>query len=137
MPTGLPRLVAFVHPIVALIALGLLGYVASLGLRARERGGARLRPIHGRLAWWAYGLMAANFGLGVFSTWLLRPDLALAGGAHFRIGLVVLALLTAAAWSSRRLAGNEIARLLHPVLGLLAVVLTALQVFFGMPMLPL
>jgi hypothetical protein len=137
VPTGLPRIIAFFHPILALIGLGLLAYVASLGLRARERGGARLRPIHERLAWWAYGLMAVNFALGVLSTWLLRPDLELAVDAHFRIGLAVLALLTVAAFLSRRIATDATARLLHPMLGLLAVVLSALQIFFGMPKLPL
>jgi hypothetical protein len=44
--------------------------------------------------------------------------------------------MSVAALTSRRLA-NDTARMLHPILGLLAVVLSALQVFFGMPLLPL
>jgi len=32
---------------------------------------------------------------------------------------------------------GEAARMLHPILGLLALVLSGLQVFFGMPFLPL
>jgi hypothetical protein len=137
VPTGVPRLLAFLHPISALLSLAFLAYVASLGLRARDRSGGRLRLRHARLAPWAYGWMGLNFAGGAASTWYLRPDLALGDTAHFRFGLVVLALLGGAALLARAVGRNETARLLHPMLGLLALVLSGLQVFFGMPMLPL
>ena len=137
MPTGLRRLVAFLHPVGALLALALLLYVASLGLRSRERGEAHLRPRHARLASYAYGLVLANLAIGLVSTWRLRADLALAGSAHFRIGVLVAVLFTAAALLSRRVATSDAARFLHPLLGLLGIVLWAIQIFFGMPLLPL
>jgi heme A synthase len=138
VPTGVPRLLAFAHPLAALVVLGLLAYVASLGLRSRERVGAHLRPRHRRLAPWAYGLTLANFAGGVLSTWLLRPDLEHdQTHTHFQIGLAIVALLTTAALTSRWLARSRAARQLHPILGLLALLLAGLQVFFGMPMVPL
>lgn len=137
MPTGIPRLLAFLHPILALLSLAFLAYVASLGLRSRERSGRHLRARHARLAPWAYGWMLVNFGGGVLSTWILRPDLTLAATAHFRIGMIIVVLLGGTALLARAISGNDSARLLHPMLGLLALVLSGLQIFFGMPMLPL
>ena len=136
MPTGLSRLLAFLHPILALTTLGFIVWVASLGLRSRERAERHLRAKHGRLASIAYWLMVANLAGGLLSTWLWRADLELARSMHVRLGLAIVALLSVAALTSRRL-GNETARRLHPILGLLAVVLAVLQVFFGMPLLPL
>lgn len=137
MPTGVPRLLAFIHPISALLGLAFLAYVASIGLRSRDRNGRHLRARHARLAPWAYGWMAANFVGGVLSTWVLRPDLTLADNAHFRFGVVLLVLMGVTALLARSIRSNATARLLHPMLGLLALVLSGLQVFFGMPMLPL
>ena len=136
VPTGFPRVLAFAHPILALVTLAFIVWVASLGLRSREPGERHLRPRHARAATVAYWLMVANLALGVVSTWALRADLELLRSMHFRLGLGIVALLSAAALTSRRLR-NDTARLLHPILGLLAVVLAALQVFFGMPLLPL
>jgi len=56
---------------------------------------------------------------------------------HFRIGVLVAVLFTAAALLSRRVATSDAARFLHPLLGLLGIVLWAIQIFFGMPLLPL
>lgn len=137
MPTGTSRLIAFLHPLVALLSLAFLAYVASLGLRSRDRLEAHLRPRHARLAAWAYALMIANVVGGLVSTWGLRPDLAARGPMHLRLGVAVVVVMTAAAWLSRRIPDDATARLLHPLLGLLALVLSGLQVFFGMPLLPL
>ena len=137
MPTGVPRLLAFLHPMSALASIAFLAYVASIGLRSRDRSGHHLRGRHARLAPWAYGWMAVNFVGGVLSTWYLRPDLTLADNAHFRFGLMVLVLLGGTAVLARMIGTNDTARLLHPMLGLLALVLSGLQIFFGMPMLPL
>lgn len=137
MPTGAERLLAFVHPVCALVALGLLAWAASLGLRSRERGGAPLRARHARLAPWAFGLTAFNFGLGLLSTWLWRADLALAEGWHFRIGAAICIVLAAAALLSRRIATSPGARRAHPALGMLALLLSLLQVFFGLALVAL
>lgn len=137
VPTGIVRVIAFLHPVVALASLAFLAYVASLGLRSRERLEAHLRPRHARLAAWAYGLMIVNVVGGLASTWWLRPDLDARGPMHLRLGLAVVAVMSVAALLSRRVASDETARLLHPLLGLLALLLSGLQVFFGMPLLPL
>ena len=137
VPTGIARVIAFLHPITALATLAFMAYVASLGLRSRERTEAHLRPRHARLAPWVYAVVAANLAVGVASTWGLRRDLTLADSAHFRISFVLLAVLTAGALLSRWIRVNETARWLHPMLGLLALVLAGLQVFFGLPLLPL
>ena len=137
MPTGLARLIAFLHPAIALASLALMAWVASLGLRCRKRGGAHLRRVHERVAPYAYGLMLFNFAFGCWSTAELRRDLELAAGMHFRLGLTIALLFTAVAILSRRIAGSAAVRFLHPALGLVALLLSALQVFFGMTMLPL
>ena len=137
MPTGLARLLAFAHPACALVALGLLGYVASLGLRSRERGGAALRPLHARLAPWAYGATLFSFAFGVLSTWLWRGDLELATGLHFWIGGAICAVLGVAALLSRRIGVSAGARSAHPALGMLALLLAVLQVFFGLALVAL
>ena len=137
VPTGFLRLIAFLHPILALAVLVFLAVVASLGLRARERHGARLRLTHRRFAPYAYTLMLANLIVGILSTWRLRPDLDLARSAHFRLALLIALLLTIVALLSRRIATSDTARFLHPILGLIVLLLSGLQVFFGMTLLPL
>lgn len=137
MPTGLPRVIAFLHPLTALASLVFLAYVASLGLRSRDPIDRHLRPRHARLAPIAYVVMLANVALGTFTTWAWRPDLTLRASVHFRLGLAIVALLTVGALLSRWNAVDERARFLHPIVGLLALLLSGLQVFFGMPMLPL
>lgn len=137
MPTGAERLLAFVHPLCALAALAFLAWAASLGLRSRERGGAPLRPRHARLAPWAFAATAFNFVLGAGSTWLWRADLELAAGAHFWIGTAICVVLGAAALLSRSIATSPGARSAHPALGMLALLLSLLQVFFGLALVAL
>ncbi len=137
MPQGSSRLLAFLHPLVALLVTAFFAYVASLGLRSRNRTERHLRPTHVRLAPYAYALMVANGFAGVLSTWSLRPDLGVGRSTHFRFALVILLLATLTALVSRWVASNEAARLLHPLLGLAVLVLAGLQIFFGMTMLPL
>lgn len=136
MPVGVERLAAWAHPVLAVVSLVILFQAASLGLRSRERRGAPLRPRHARLAPWALWTMGANVVIGLGSTWLWRDDLELGGGAHFWIGLATFAVLAAAAWISRRLP-DERAKRLHPLLGMLALLLASLQTFLGLQLLPL
>jgi hypothetical protein len=137
LPTGIDRVLSFVHPTFALVTLGLLAYVASIGLRSRERGQSSLRPQHARLAPVAYWLVVANLMLGLVSTWWLRPDLELASSAHLRIGIAVGCLLSAGALVSRRLPASPWARTIHPLLGLAALLLACVQLFFGLGLLAL
>ncbi len=130
-------MIAFLHPLVALLTLAVMAWAASLGLRSRDRLERHLRPRHARLAAWAYGLMVFDLLAGLGSTWALRPDLDARGAMHLRLAIAIVAVMTGAAWLSRRIGRDATARLLHPILGLLALVLAGLQVFFGMPLLPL
>jgi hypothetical protein len=81
--------------------------------------------------------MVANLVAGILTTWTLRSDLDARGPMQFRLGVAVVLLMSVAALLSRRVRSNDTARVLHPLLGLLALVLAGLQVFFGMPLLPL
>ncbi|MFM7141517.1 MAG: DUF4079 family protein [Alphaproteobacteria bacterium] len=132
MPDRLPRLLALVHPTVSFAAIALLAAAASLGLHSRERGGAALRPRHARLAPWAAGVTIANTLLGIASVAAWRPDLRLAGGPHFWLGIAIASLLAAGAAASRAVHRDERARLVHPLLGLVALLLALVQVFFGL-----
>lgn len=132
VPDGLPRLLAWVHPAVSLAAIALLAAAASLGLRSRERGGAALRPRHARIAPWAAGVTIANSAFGIASVALWRPDLEVAAGPHFLLGIALVLLLCGGALLSRRIGRDERARLLHPLLGLVALLLALVQVFFGL-----
>jgi len=136
VPTGIPLLLAFLHPLIALATIALLSHVATLGLRSRERRGAGARPVHARRAPWALLMVWASALSGIAATLLWREDLEPAGGWHFWIGLGVVTLLSTGALVSRRVPDDGRARRVHPALGLLALLLAVLQVFFGMPLLP-
>jgi len=136
VPTGIPRVLAFLHPLIALAAIVLLYHVATLGLRSRQRRGEEARPVHARRAPWALAMVWLSALSGTAATCLWRKDLEPASGWHFWIGLAVVGLLSTGALLSRRVPDDETARTIHPVLGLLALLFAALQVFFGMPLLP-
>jgi len=136
VPSGIPRVLAFLHPAIALVTLALLFHVASIGLRSRERGGQALRPKHAQRAPWALAAVLLTLVSGIVATWLWRPDLKIAGGAHFWIGLLVTALVVTGAILSRWLPESARVKRIHPAVGLLALLFAALQVFYGMPLLP-
>lgn len=136
MPTGIPRVLALLHPLIALATIVLIYHVATLGLRSRQRRGEAARPVHVQRAPIALAMAWLSAGSGLAATWLWRDDLELAGGWHFWFGLCVVGLITAGAILSRQVPENETARKIHPALGLLALLFAALQVFFGMPLLP-
>lgn len=131
------RALPYIHPITAALTVALLGYVGSLGLRARnDRRQARehLRR-HASLAPIAYALVLASWGGGFLSTWLLRRDLELASSAHFRIGAALVLSLSAGALTSRWMDRAAI-RAIHPWCGAAALLLAAAQVFFGLQITP-
>jgi hypothetical protein len=130
-------MLVYVHPIVAALTTAVLGYVGSLALRARRdrRQARRLFARHARLARILYGAVVAVWGSGLLSTWMLRPDLALAESGHFRVGSLLVILLSGSALSSRWMTRSPI-RAVHPWLGAGAMLLAAAQVFFGLEILP-
>jgi uncharacterized protein DUF4079 len=119
----------YLHPV------ALLGYVGSLGLRARsDRRRARLyRQRHAHLAPIIYGLVILNWLAGFVSTWLLRHDLDLGASAHLRIGGALVLALSGGALTSRWI-DRSAARAVHPWFGAAAMLLAAAQVFFGLQM---
>ena len=130
-------MLAYVHPVTAGFTVILLGYVGSLGLRARSdrRHGRALLARHARLAPIMYGLAVASWLAGFVSTWLLRPDLELTTSAHFRIGIALVIALSGGALSSRWMRRASF-RTVHPWFGAAAMLLAAAQVFFGLQITP-
>jgi threonine/homoserine/homoserine lactone efflux protein len=127
----------YVHPIAAVLGVAFLGYVGSLGLRARSdrRHAHQHLARHARLAPVMYWLLVATWVAGCLSTWLLRPDLELGASVHFRIGTAMVAVLSGGALTSRWMRRPEI-RALHPWLGAAAMLLAAAQIFFGLQITP-
>ncbi len=128
---------AYIHPVLAGVTVLLLGYVGSLGLRARNdrRHAREYLERHARLAPIMYTLILISWAAGFLSTWLLRRDLELASSAHFRIGVALVVVLSGGALSSRWMHRSTI-RALHPWCGVAAMLLAAAQVFFGLQITP-
>lgn len=130
-------MLTYLHPLTAAAVLLLLAHVASLGIRARNdpRRAPQLLRRHARLAPWVYGLILATWLAGLATTWLLRPELDLAGSQHFRVGLALVAALSASALSSRWIRFAAV-RAIHPWFGVLGVLLAVAQIFFGLQITP-
>lgn len=133
---GTPVL-AYVHPVAGGLTLALLGYVGSLGLRARNdrrRAPALLRR-HARLAPVMYGFVSASWIAGFTSTWLLRHDLHPGASMHLRIGAALVLALSGGFVTSHFMRRPR-ARAMHPWFGVAAMLLAAAQVFFGLQLTP-
>ena len=132
------RAVLYVHPLVALATVALAVRAAGLGFQGRRAGATRdaIRRRHKRLAAWTWALMVGNWSVGVVTVRVLRPDLDLAASGHFALGSVIAILFTAAAILSRWVPQHRVAAAVHPVLGAAAVVLSGVQVFLGLQLLP-
>jgi hypothetical protein len=130
-------LLTYLHPLTAALILLLTVYVAWLGIRSRNdrRNAKELLRRHRRLAPSAYALILISWLAGVATTWALRPELALGESQHFRVGLALVAVLTASAISSRWMRHAPV-RTIHPWFGVAAMLLAAAQVFFGLQITP-
>ena len=128
----------YVHPVVALVGIGLLLYAASLGLatRQRRRDKAALLGRHARLGPYAYALMVLSWVLGLGSAWWGRSDLELAGSGHFKAGCYLVLLLSATALLSRWMDRMPGGRTIHPLLGAAAALLAGFQIFLGLQLMP-
>jgi uncharacterized membrane protein SirB2 len=127
----------YFHPILAALVLALLGYVAALGLRSRSdrRNRAKWLRQHARIAPWMYAAVVATWTAGVAGQWWTRPASELAASPHFRVGVALVVVLGAGALSSRWM-NVSAARAAHPWFGALAILLAAVQVVFGLQLLP-
>ena len=130
-------MLAYVHPFFAVLVLALFAHVASLGVRARNDRRHRATHLrrHARFARWMYGGILLIWGGGLASTWMLRPPAELATSGHFRVGAALVAVLTTGALTSRWMHLPSV-RAVHPWIGVLAMLLAATQIVFGLQILP-
>jgi len=128
----------WVHPVVGFVAVALAVRAASLGFGARRPGrrAARSRAAHRRATPWLYAAMAVSWVSGWGSVELLREDIEEAASGHFTVGCVIMALFTLAALLSRRVPDDPRARALHPLVAGVAVLLTGVQIFLGLQIMP-
>ena len=139
MNDPLLRAALWVHPVLGLATVALAVRQASLGLRGRAPGArpAALRARHRRLGPWLLGLVVANWLLGLASVRIDPRDMALAASGHFRVGSALVALYGLAALISRRIERDPRARAVHPWIGAAALLLSGVQVFLGLQLMPL
>lgn len=128
---------AYVHPILGALVVGLTLWVASQGMRARHRApyAKQARKSHGTVSPWVMVLCWLALLAGLASTAWVREDLSPASTLHGAVG-ACLALGMVGSW---RLSGrfrDPAARTWHFRLGL-AITAAALAVaVLGMRLLP-
>lgn len=127
----------YLHPIAGFAATALALWTASLALRSRRPGlEARVaRRRHARIGPWLYALVVLNWLGGLASVRWLRPDETMESG-HFTVGTWIVALFTVLAILARLMNVYPRARMIHPVVGAVALLLCGLQVFLGLQLLP-
>jgi len=107
----------------------------------RTRTDRRARPEllgrHDRLATPVYFVVLVLWTSGLASAYWLRPDLPSTASLHFRIGSLVVALLSGSFLTARRMRrGPSAWRDFHPWLGAAALLLSAAQVVTGLQIMP-
>ncbi len=139
MTDPLLRAALWLHPLLGLATVALAVRQASLGLRSRRQGpGARmLRASHRRAGPWLLALVVANWLAGLASVRIDPRDLELAASGHFQVGSGLVVLYGLAALVSRRIDRDPRARAVHPWLGAAALLLSGVQVFLGLQLMPL
>jgi hypothetical protein len=132
--TALP----YLHPVAGLAATALAAYQASLGLRGRRAGqrAEAARQRHAAVGPWLYALYVLNWLGGLATVRWARPDIDAAASGHFTVAGLIVVLLTAGVLLSLRIRVDRWARAIHPVLGATALVLSGVQVFLGLQLLP-
>ena len=116
----------FIHPVVGLAVVALAVHSAA-ALRARHR---RLGP-------WVLGLVAINWVAGLVTVWFDPRNPDLATSMHFRVGTGLVVLYGTAALISRWIDDDPRARAVHPWIGAVALLLSGVQVFLGLQLMPL
>jgi|SRR5581483_569750 len=130
--------VPYLHPATGFVALALSLYTARLGLRGRTARPDRaiVRRRHAGIGPWLYTLVLVNWMGGYATVRWARADIDAAASGHFTVGTVITVLFTAAALLSRRVPVDARARAIHPILGATALLLSGVQVFLGLQLLP-
>ena len=132
------RAALWLHPILGLATVALALRAASLALRGRTPGASpALLARHRRLGPWIFALVVVNWLAGLGSVWIdpRGPELAVSG--HFRVGCALVVLYGLAALLSLRLDRDPRARAVHPWVGATALLLSGVQVFLGLQIMPL
>lgn len=131
-------MLAYVHPALGLLAIGLMFWLGLAGLRARHRRpyAPKMRSLHRRYAPWILALVAATGSIGMATVAGLRDDLVLAEGWHFRLGVATMVLMGALWLLSLGLPRHKAAKVLHPAVGLVALAIAAATFAFGIDLLP-
>jgi len=132
------RAALWAHPALGLVTVTVAVRQASLGLRGRAPGvaAAALRARHRRLGPWLLGLVVTNWLLGLASVWIDPRDVEVAASGHFRVGSALVVLYGLAALISRRIDRDARARVVHRWIGALALLLSGVQVFLGLQIMP-
>ncbi len=129
---------AYIHPIIGLLAVSLLLWVASRGLRARQRrpDASAARATHRRLAPVALLVALGTALAGTGSAWFFRKDLGVATTWHFRVSWAVVGLLVTAWLLSRRFPTAPNARQAHALVGIAAALGALIGLLLGLGILP-
>lgn len=130
--------ILWLHPVVGVVTVGVMLRAARLGVDSRRGGAvaARARVDHARLGPWLLALAVVGWMGGLVSTWWGRDDLDLFASGHCLVGGMIVGLLGVAALLSRWMDSNRAARWVHPWLGAAAVLLSGVQVFLGLQIMP-
>ena len=136
MPGG--RLSLYLHPIGGFIAAALAAYAATLGFRARlpRRSAGAARRRHAAIGPILYALVVTNWVVGLLAVRWLEPSIAEASASHLKVGTLIVLLFTGVALLSSRVPVDSRARVVHPILGAAAVLLSGFQIFLGLQLLP-
>jgi hypothetical protein len=128
----------YLHPLAGFVAIAVAAWAASLGLRSRTArpDAGRARVLHRRVAPCAWALVVLNWIGGLAVVWALQPELERGTSGHFTVGTAIVGLLSAGALLSRRVPTDPRARAVHPWLGAAALLLSGVQVFLGLQLLP-
>ena len=129
----------WIHPVLGLVVVTLAVHSASCAVRGRSPGlgAAALRARHRRLGPWVLGLVATNWVAGLVTVWLDPRNPDLATSMHFRVGTGLVLLYGTAALISRWIDDDPRARAVHPWIGAVALLLSGVQVFLGLQLMPL